>query len=123
MIFAIVRAIETQDIVGIYTASDITELRQLVDETATPSKCEYTTAEMGGIATIRQFEQEDTSWRPTAGLRDILQADQPQWAPLDPMMESPGSQLDALLATEAGREIIARAFEQSASITLASEAA
>jgi len=124
MIFAIVRAIKSQDLVGIYAAENLEALRALVDETSTPSKCEYTTPEMGGIATIRRLDEDAIAWRLTAGLSELVHArSETLWAPLDPMIQSSGSQLDALLETEEGCEAIARAFRASRSITLPGQAA
>lgn len=45
----LVRVIETKDLVGIFVASSVLELADLVDECCDPHMCEYVSAKSGGL--------------------------------------------------------------------------
>lgn len=120
MILTIIRTLDTQEFVGIFAALDIVGIRTLVDETCTPSQCEYAVLESGGFYATSASTEDNIEYAPTALLCAIISdPDGSDWLPLDPNCESFGSQIDALLATQAGRDMISEQYAANAKISLA----
>jgi hypothetical protein len=127
-----VRFAATREFVGIYAVDDTYELCSFVDETCTPSECEYAVLPNGGMVSFSaaaaaavvplphpsvldielgiapNFNELMPNLRPTAGVSVALHDKHLVWEPLDPMVAHPGSQLSALLSTPAGRAHLAR---------------
>ncbi|MFZ3584465.1 hypothetical protein ACOI1H_20210 [Loktanella sp. DJP18] len=120
MMLAIVRTLDNHEFVGVYAAADLAEVRELVDEVATPSDCQYTQIEKGGFYATASSTTTGLEYAPTGDLLDMISDPETcEWSALDPHNESLGSQLDALLSTAAGRKMIADLYAGKANVSLA----
>ena len=138
----IVRLAETLEFVGIFAAGNESELAGFVDEIVAPCDCEFAHCPNGGLISAASgaamvpmpaldpldvelgiagpvdFADAMRGLRPTAAVEVALQSSRLQWRPLDPMIEHPGSQLDALLSTAEGRAYAARMFREAHQVSL-----